>query len=477
MLNQGMKKRTFWSMLRVPHKQNKRRSVMSKHTQIQPKEQENASAYVQDLCYQFLLSLLVTLDAYLDRRLVETFLGLVLVILMHRHRNQGLLLSELGGHLLNPGQAPAGTKRISNLLHSPNWSSQLVEDYLWQQGDQRVVELQQQKETVLVVWDESVLEKPESLQLENLSPVRSTKAVRLKRIKPGFYNPPGGRPIFVPGYHWLQILVLGMTGTPVLAHLGWWATRGKQARPKRELEAELLTEICQRWGLNVLHVWDRGFAGNPWLTLAYLHAVPFVLRWPKGYQLVDEQDQERKAWEITRGKRSWESRRIWDAHRHCFRDIGVYAAPVFDKVHRQPLWLVVARPGKGREPWYLLTNQPVHTAQQAWRIVLAYARRWQVEMSLRFDKCELGFESPRLRKWETQLRLLLIASLAFAFLLSLLRLKSTLIVPWLLRHWCHRTGEWSRMVRAPLYRLRLALSSLWSFYPPPFLGFSTLNSG
>lgn len=450
---------------------------MSKHTQINPKEQENYSAYLQDLCYQFLLSLLVTLDAYIDRRLVETFLGLVVAILMHRHRNQGLLLSELGGCLMSQAQAPAGTKRISNLLHSEKWSSQLIEEYLWQQGEQRVVELQESGKTVLVIWDESVIEKPESLQLENLCAVRSSKAARLKRIKPGFFNPPGGRPIFVPGYHWLQILVVGMSGVPTLAHIGWWTTRGAQASEKRTVEAQILAEITQRWGLNVLHVWDRGFAGNPWLTLAYLHSVNFVVRWPRNYHLLDEQERERKAWEITRAKRSWETRRLWDARRRCFREIGVYAAPVFDKIHHQPLWLVVARPGKGREPWYLLTNQPVHTAQQAWRIVLAYARRWQIEMSLRFDKCELAFESPRLYRWEAQLRLLLIATLAYAFLLSLLRLPSTQIVPWLLRHWCHRTGKWSRMVQAPLYRLRLALSSLWLTYPPPLLRPISLNSG
>jgi hypothetical protein len=450
---------------------------MSKHTQIERKEQENYSAYLQDLCYQFLLSLLVSLDAYLDRRLVETFLGLVMVVIVHRHRNQGLLLSELGACLMGPQQAPAGAKRISNLLHSGKWSSQLIEDYLWQQGDQRVAELHGNGKQVLVIWDESILEKPESLHLENLCAVRSTKAARLKRIKPGFYNPPGGRPIFVPGYHWMQLLVLGLEGVPTLAHLGWWTTRGEQACEKRSLETEILAQASQRWGLDVLHIWDRGFAGNPWLTMAYVYAVSFVLRWPKSYHLIDQQGQERKAWEITRGKRSWESRRLWDAHRHCFRQIGVYAVPVFDKVHFQPLWLVVARPGKGREPWYLLTNQPVNTPQQAWRIVLAYARRWQIEMSLRFDKCELAFESPRLYLWETQLRLLLIATLAYAFLLSLLRLQSVLIVPWLLRHWCHRTGKWSRMVQAPLYRLRLALSSLWSIYPPPFLDPSSLNSG
>ncbi len=54
---------------------------MSKHTHIDRTEQDNNSAYLQDRCYQFLLSFLVILDAYLDRRLVETFLGLVMAVI------------------------------------------------------------------------------------------------------------------------------------------------------------------------------------------------------------------------------------------------------------------------------------------------------------------------------------------------------------------------------------------------------------
>ncbi len=63
-----------------------------------------------------------------------------------------------------------------------------------------------------------------------------------------------------------------------------------------------------------------------------------------------------------------------------------------------PLTLVVSRPGKGRKPWYLITNEPIQTVEDAWRIVLAYNRRWQVEISIRYTKSELAFESPRLLK-------------------------------------------------------------------------------
>src|SRR5215210_931312 len=430
-------------------------------------ERQAQTRVVERQLVKLLRPILASLNQQLDRRLVSTFLGLVMAIILHRHRNHGLLLSELGGYLLGAEQCRAGTKRISNLIHSEKWNAGLIEDFLWQQGTQRVEELWEQGEHPLVIWDESVLEKPESLQAEGLCAVRSSKALRLKRIKPGFFNPPGGRPVFVPGFHWLKVLVIGRKGTPTLAHMGWWTTRGEQASQKRTEESLVLAHIDQLWGKEVLHIWDRGFAGNPWLTQAFLHGARFVLRWPKNYYLLDEQGQLRKPGEISKGKRSWDHRLLWDARRRCERKTGILAFPVSDPTHRQSLWLVVAR-RKGQSPWYLLTSEPAHSPQLAWQIVLAYARRWQVEMAIRYNKSELAFESPRVFQWQHRLKLLLIAGLAYTFLLSLLAPSLTELCAWLLRTFCHRTGKRSRETPAPLYRLRLALTFLWRFHPPPF---------
>jgi hypothetical protein len=49
---------------------------------------------------------------------------------VHRSRSTGLWLSELGGVLLSPDHAPAGTKRLSNLLLSPKLSSLLIDVFL-----------------------------------------------------------------------------------------------------------------------------------------------------------------------------------------------------------------------------------------------------------------------------------------------------------------------------------------------------------
>jgi len=97
-----------------------------------------------------------------------------------------LLLSELGAYLLSPAQAPAGTKRLSNLLRCDRWSAQDVEEHLWQQAQAQVAQWHGADEDVLALWDDSVLEKPESQKAQGLSPVRSSKAARLSRIKPGY---------------------------------------------------------------------------------------------------------------------------------------------------------------------------------------------------------------------------------------------------------------------------------------------------
>ena len=444
---------------------------MYKHNQLSPEAQEHQveAQLVSDLCYAFLKPLLTQLNQGLDRRLVCTFLQTILVLLAHRHRNQGLVLSELGGYLASPRHAPAGTKRLSRLLRSRRWDSTIIARFLWNEAGKQVNQVSAAGSTPLLVWDESVLEKPESLHLEGLGPVRSTKAARLKRIKPGYFNPPGGRPIFVPGFHWLMVTVLGPSGPPTLANLSWWTTRGQKATERRTVENRMLSETSRRWGQAVIHVWDRGFAGKPWLTMAFVHAVRFVMRWPKHYGLVDEQLRERKAWQISRGKRSWGKRLLYDARRRCHRKVGIIALPVFDPQHGQPLTLVVARPGSGREPWYLLTNEPVRNEEEAWRIVFAYARRWQVETMFRYSKSELAFESVRVQRWEPRQKLLLMATLVHAFLLTLLRPHYLPLTTRLLRHWCHRTGKRSRETPTPLYRLRMALSFLLLTHPPPLL--------
>jgi len=97
-------------------------------------EAQEKSSEVERQLVKLLWSVLASLNQKLDRRLVSTFLGLVMAIIMHRHRNNGLLLSELGGYLLGAEQCRAGTKRISNLIHTEKWNAGVIEDFLWKHG-------------------------------------------------------------------------------------------------------------------------------------------------------------------------------------------------------------------------------------------------------------------------------------------------------------------------------------------------------
>ncbi len=154
----------------------------------------------------------------------------------------------------------------------------------------------------------------------------------------------------------------------------WWTNRGPQPSDRRAEDRDLLMQVARRWGRRVCHVWDRGFAGSPWLKEARARQVRFVVRWPGRYTLLGERTgwPPTNAWQLVRGRRSWDHRLLWDARRHCERRTAVLAVPVWppdDRTHVYPLWLVVARRGQGQQPWYLLTSEPIRTRADAWRIV------------------------------------------------------------------------------------------------------------
>src|SRR5205085_8352533 len=140
------------------------------------------------------------------------------------------------------------------------------------------------------------------------------------------------------------------SGPPVVAKMAWWTSRGEHASDKRTLQEELLRECVREWGPILLHVFDQGFAGGPWLQLAFQYLVRFVMRWRSDYSLIDVSGSggvgvgvERKAWQITHGKRSWQHRDVWDAKHQCYRRTGVIAATVSHPLYPAPLWPLGSR--------------------------------------------------------------------------------------------------------------------------------------
>lgn len=272
----------------------------------------------------------------------------------------------------------------------------------------------------------------------------------------------------MPGLHWVGLLLVGLSltqGPALLAALCWWTGCGWRGSWSRDEDKRLLERACHSWGRQLLHVFDRGYASSVWLGALHAYAARFVVRWRHQYRLCFE-GKLKAAWKIAQGKKAWGSRGLWDARRRQWISESRLAFPVCHPDHPDlPLWLVVAR-RKGSTPWYRLPSEPVQTEADAWKVVLAYARRWQIELMWKTCKSELGMQSPRVWDWESRLKLLGLATLAYAFLLHLLCTPFHLLRRWLLRYAAHRTGRRVRATRMPLVRLRLALSRLWLAYPP-----------
>jgi hypothetical protein len=138
---------------------------------------------------------------------------------------------------------------------------------------------------------------------------------------------------------------------------------------------------------------DRGYASSLWLGALSHFAARFVLRWRHDYRLVCG-DKLKAAWKIAQGKKAWGSRGLWHARRRTWVSASVLAFALRHPDHPAvPLWLVVAG-GTGGRPCYLLTSEPLASAAQAWSVVLAYARRWQIALACKTCKSELGMQSP-----------------------------------------------------------------------------------
>ena len=419
---------------------------------LEEKEQacQQVSQQVAQELESFLTPLLIALDRLLDKRLVRTFVQCCIAIVRFRNSKQALLLSELGSYLDGVRglsiSAPAGTKRVGNLLRSIKWTVSSIDQFLLEEADQEVKKLKAQEKRILCIWDGSVIEKPESRAAEGLCPVTSSKAKRLGRSRKGLvFNMPAKRPVMVAGMQWTGALIAGMEGTIKVALMSWWTTKGDYSTKMRIQEEALLQMCVRKWGDLLTHVFDRGYASGPWLQLLQALRVKFVIRWKKGHYFRDAKGAQKKL--------------LFDLQTGIKLPCDIWWAPVWHPSYSYQLYVVKVRVRK--KVWYLITNERITTEQQAWEIVFLYRRRWQIETSFRYEKSELALESPRIWSFENRLKLLGIVTLVYAFLLHLLDPVYRDLVQSALHLQCHRTGKRYQQTLVPLYRLRWALSRLW----------------
>lgn len=430
---------------------------------------QGGSQYVLHLLETFFLPFLTGLDELLDKRLVRTFLQCLVAIIRLRNNPQALWLSELGSYLDGydgyASSAAAGTKRVGKLLRSVKWTGDVIDRFLLEEADKEVTKLKEQGKRILCLWDGSVVEKAESEKLEGLCPVLSSKAKRRQRTKRGLvFNWPAPRPVRVMGMQWTAALIAGMQGLPRLAVTRWWTTKGIFATKLRDTEEELLRICVRKWGPLLVHVFDRGYASAYWLQILWKYRARFVIRWVKNHVFLTLGGEEKKLWQIGQGKRYLAHKEIRDTTTGEKMPCDLWWSAVRHPHASETLYLVKARVKKG--VMYLVTNEPVKTEAQAWEVFFTYRRRWHIETSFRYAKCELALESPRLWSLEARLKLLGMVMLVYAFLLSLLDPLHQELTEALLRFKCHRTGKRCLNSQAPLYRLRWALSRLWNDYRP-----------
>ena len=424
----------------------------------------------------FLAPLLLIVDELLAKRLLRTCMQSMVAIIRFRNHKQGLLLSELGSYMDSSDglseTAPAGTKRLGNFIRSLKWGKQIREEYLLDQADREVDRLKSLGKRVLCVWDGSVLEKPESEKLEGVSPVVSSKAKRLRKSRKGVVsNVQGGKPITGAGMHWIGAVITGMDGLAFVAIMDWWTTKGKYATKQRNQEALLRSLRIGKGGQLGIHVFDRGYASGPWLEVLQAGEAIVVIRWIKTHMFLDGHGVEKTLWEIGRGKSYPFHKVISDMSGQKF-SCDLWWAVVRHASYASQLYYVKVRVGKS--VWRLITNEPVLTEEQAWRVFFTSRRRWKIEMSFRYGKSELAMESPRLWSWENRLKILCLVVLVYSFLLHLLADIYSAMSEALLRLKCHRTAKRYKRTLVPLYRIRWALSRLWDdacpirggFYPP-----------
>lgn len=424
----------------------------------------SSNTFILRQAEQYLKPVTGQLEQLLDRRLVRTFYDLFLAILTFRNQTLGLLLSELGAYITGVKHAPAGTKRLSNLLRSQHWTYQQVEDFTLARSVQRSKELVDSGLEPLFLWDDSVVEKPESWFTEGLCPVGSSKAKRLTKVKPGFYRPPGGR-ICVPGYQWSGVLLSAYRQVPSLCLMRWWTTRGKHREQADNVFYSMLRCIREHLGCLGVHVLDRGYASLKTLEYFTRFQLQLLVRWKSNIQLCSRQGELKKTYLLARQAKPMQSRIVRDKVRKQDRRISIAYLPVYHaELPALPLTLLVIRDKQhAASPMYLLTSLPVDSIGTAWQIFFYYMHRWNIEQAFRFGKSELGIQSPRLWFFQNTLKLLGILSLVYDFLLRLFRQWNSWA--WaLLNTWCPRTGERYRRASIPLYRLRSAIAACFALF-------------
>lgn len=392
--------------------------------------------------------LLERLAADLDRRLVRSVEQALHAILVHPRPDQALMLTTFAEQGPHRPRLLHTVKRFFRLVHHPNLSAQTLRDWLLERGTREWSPAGDH----LVLVDGSEVVKPYAERMEHLCRVRNP----LEKT---------GGPKTVPGY-WLLLAVRTTLGKGMAQVLDWqvWSTLAPDFRSQNLIEERFLERLSARVGRRAVLVMDRGLGRFALLGKLANWRARFVARLSIGRDFaVDEAGM---------------------VHLRLL----AYALPLpFERIVRDPgdrrdkvarfgfrtvrrpeipgaLTLVVQWLEGLEEPWLLLTNEPVRTEAQAWRIVEIYWRRMAIEETLRYLKGEVGLQSFRVRAFAAIERLVAFAMVVYAFLIELLETGGPLVGALCrLTRWLGLKTE-----HTTAYKLKWALSRLLAYQAPDY---------
>ncbi len=392
-----------------------------------------------------LAPLLTTFAHEMDQRLVRSVREALLAILVHPRPGQALMLTTFAEQSPHRPRLIHTVKRFYRLLHHPAFHARTISSWLLRRGTERWDPAADE----LVLVDGSELIKPYAVRMEHLARVANPLTRQ-------------GGPKTMPGY-WLLAAVRTSLTKGMAQILDWrvYSTRQPGFRSENQVSQQFLDRLLARVGRHAVLVMDRGFGRFALLAHLASRQARFVVRLTaKRDFAVDDEGMVNLALLAYRLPLVYE-RVVYDP----LRKADVLARYGSRQVRRKEipgeLTLVVQWLADIEEPWLLLTNEPVHSEADAWRIVRCYWRRMEIEESFQYLKSEVGLESFRVREFAAIERMVALGMVIYAFLVELLQAGGSLVsVLCRLTRWLGLKTE-----KETVYKLRWGINRLLTALP------------
>lgn len=399
---------------------------------------------------KFIGPLLQKLESSLDPRRVRSVAQAAQAILTHPRPDQSLMLTTFAQHAAPRPRLIHTIKRFWRLVHHAAFQTEMLAAWMLQRGTR---EWGDPKEGLVIV-DGSELAKLYAQKMQYLAQVRNPLEKK-------------GGPKTVPGYWWM-VAVRTTLQKGMAQVLTWrvWSTLEPGFLSQNRVEEELLDEVVAQVGRKAVVALDRGLASFALLGRLAQAGSRFVARLTAKRDFEVDGEGMVHLRLLAYGLPLGWSRKVYDPHDH--RDKLAHYG--FRRVKRPEipgnLTLVVQWLDGLAEPWLLLTNEPVRSEAEAWRIVAIYWRRMAIEETLRYLKSEVGLESFRVREFAAIQRMVALGMVVYSFLIELLETGGPLVSA------LCRLTRWLGLKKEheTVYKLKWGISSLFTGLSPPGFG-------